>query len=194
MEAQPSRDRILTHEEVKRVWIAAETMGYPFGTIVKLLLLTGCRKSEIGSLQWNQIQEKQMTIPASVSKNGREHTIPIPSLAYDLLKQRQTSTTNSVNVFLATSGKSERYNGYAFHLKELQKKSGTSNWTLHDLRRTFASLHAELGTPIHIIEKMLNHVSGQISGVAAIYNRYSYQSEMREAVDKYEQFIQKLVE
>jgi integrase len=92
-------------------------------------------------------------------------------------------------LFRSSKNPDDPYNGYAFHLKELQKVNGTSDWTIHDLRRTFATLHAELGTPIHVIEKMLNHQSGSLSGVAGIYNRYSYMSEMREAVGKYEQLI-----
>lgn len=193
MESQPSRDRVLSHDELKRVWIAAETMGYPFGTIVKLLILTGCRKNEIGSLTWNQITKDTITIPATVAKNGREHTIPISALANNLLLSVPKPSVNGRYVFLATSGKSEKYNGYAFHLKELQKISETSGWTIHDIRRTYATNLAALGTPIHITERLLNHVSGTQGGIVAVYQKYQYLDEQREAVDKYEQFIQKLV-
>jgi len=69
----------------------------------------------------------------------------------------------------------------------IDRLSGVTNWTLHDLRRTFATRLAEMGTPPHVIERLLNHVTGQISGVAAIYNRASYQDEMRAALAKWEE-------
>lgn len=185
MATQPSRDRVLSHDELKAIWNACEGT---FGTIVKLLLLTGCRKMEIGTLQWHQITDTTITIPASVAKNGREHVVPLGELAKNILPPK----TNGY-LFRSAKDNSQMYNGYTFHLKELQKLSETSNWTLHDLRRTYATIHAELGTPIHVIEKMLNHVSGSLAGVAGIYNRYSYATEMREAVDKYEAFLSKLV-
>ena len=185
MAPQPSRDRILTDDEIKAVWKACEGT---FGTIVKLLLLTGQRKMEIGTLTWNQITKDTITIPAEIAKNGREHTIPIGPFTASLLPKK----TNGY-LFRSAKDNDEMYNGYTFHLRQLHKASGTSGWTLHDLRRTCASHHASIGTPLHIIERLLNHVSGQISGVAAIYNRHTYKSEMRLAVENYEKHIQALI-
>lgn len=181
MAPQASRDRILTPEELKAVWNACEGT---FGTIVKLLILTGQRKMEIGLLQSDQIKGDLVELPPHVTKNGRAHQFPIGPLAQALIPSRDGY------LFRSSKNEDELYNGYAFHLKELQKGSGTSDWTLHDLRRTFATIHAELGTPIHVIEKLLNHVSGSLSGVAGIYNRYSYQKEMREACLRYEAHIE----
>ena len=70
----------------------------------------------------------------------------------------------------------------------------TTPYTLHDLRRTFSSNLARLGTPIHVTEKLLNHASGTVSGVAAIYNRYSYLDEMREAVRQHDEFLAQIVQ
>jgi integrase len=164
MEPQPSRDRVLSDDEIKRVWNAATTMGYPFGTIVQLLLLTGQRKMEIGSLTWDQVGKDQLSLPASVTKNGRAHVVPLPPAAVALLPARGTGS-----VFRATDSE-DPYNGFTFHLRKLQAESETTDWTLHDLRRTVATNLAALGVPIHVTEKILNHVSGSLSGVAAIYN------------------------
>lgn len=180
MPPQSSRDRVLTPEELKAVWNACEGT---FGTIVKLLLLTGQRKMEIGSLRSDQVNGDTITIPASIAKNGREHTFPIGPLAQSLLPDR------TGYLFRSAKNPSEPYNGYTFHLKELQKRSGTSGWVLHDCRRSFATLHAQMGTPIHIIEKALNHQSGSLSGVAGIYNRFSYLPELRSACIAYEEFL-----
>ena len=185
MDAQPSRERVLTDNEVKAIWNACEGT---FGTIVKLLLLTGQRKMEIGTLRWSDLTDTTITIRAEVAKNGKESVIPLGSLAKSLLPPKSNGY-----LFRSAKDNDELYNGYTFHVKQLQKASGTGNWTIHDLRRTFATKHAELGTPIHVVEKLLNHVSGSLAGVAGIYNRYSYFSEMQTAVDNYEQFLRKLV-
>jgi integrase len=71
----------------------------------------------------------------------------------------------------------------------LLKDTGLAHFTLHDLRRTYATLHAKMGTPVHVSERLLNHVSGTISGVAAVYNRHSYQEEMQVAVTHFGDMI-----
>lgn len=184
MEPQRSRDRVLSQEELRRVWLAAEEVGYPFGTIVRLLILTGQRKTEIGGMTWEQVRDDHVELPAAIVKNGRAHSFPLgPAVKGMLPKARKSGP-----VFTAT-GSRDPYNGYTYHLKLLQKASQTSDWTLHDLRRTFATGLAELGTPIHVTEKALNHVSGTLSGVAAIYNRHSYSSEIRAAVELWEKEV-----
>ncbi|HEY5081999.1 MAG TPA: site-specific integrase [Bauldia sp.] len=185
-----SRARVLTDEELKRVWIASEEMGYPFGTIAQLLILTGQRKSEIGGLEWKYLGEDRITLPPTVTKNGREHTFPVAPLAAARL-EALSRTTNHSHLFLTHRGASLRgaegiYNGYAFHLKQLHKASATSDWTLHDLRRTFATGLASLGVPIHVTEKLLNHVSGTTGGIVAVYQRHSYWTEQVAALKAWE--------
>jgi integrase len=85
------------------------------------------------------------------------------------------------------------FNGWSVAQKALLKETGLAHFTLHDLRRTFSTIHARIGTPIHVTEKLLNHVSGTISGVAAVYNRHSYLDEMKEALNNYEQFLSELL-
>lgn len=188
MASQPTRSRVLSDDELARVWIAAEKMGYPFGTIVQLLILTGQRKSEIGSLQWEWIKEDRITLPATVTKNGREHSFPVGSYSHKLLARIRPSPTTLP--FLGKNGVA--YNGYAFHLKQLHKLSGTSDWTLHDLRRTFATGLAALNVPIHVTEKLLNHVSGTTGGLVAVYQRHNYWSEQMQALQAWEDKVQSL--
>lgn len=196
MPNQPSRDRVLSDDELKRVWIAAEQLGQ-FGVIVRLLILTGQRRGEIGSLKWEWIKDRSITLPASATKNGREHSVPMTEYALSTF-QPCRNTALSKFVFPArssstTSGISARsespFNTWSKTHSNILKLSGTSGWTLHDLRRTFASNQARLGTPIHIIEKLLNHVSGSLAGVAGIYNRYSYFEEMAVAMQRHEDFV-----
>lgn len=187
MESQSSRERVLSDDELKRVWAASADMGYPFGTIVQLLILTGQRRSEIGKLDWSYIGGDRITLPASLVKNGREHVFPLAPLAKSLLPKAGVGP-----VFLATGSDEIIYAGFAYHLPKLQALSETKDWTLHDLRRTFATNLAAMGTPIHVTEKILNHVSGSISGVAAIYNRHAYFDEMRAALEAWETKVRSL--
>ena len=187
MEAQPTRERVLSDEELKRVWIAATRMGYPFGTIVQLLILTGQRRSEIGKLHRNYVKNDRIVLPAAFVKNGREHVFPLAPLAKSLIP-----VTGNSYLFRA-AGLEVPYSGYAFHMPLLHTYSETSGWTPHDLRRTFATNLAAMGTPIHVTEKVLNHVSGSISGVAAIYNRHTYFEEMGAALVAWEERLQGLL-
>ena len=85
------------------------------------------------------------------------------------------------------------FNGWSKSKHQLGEVSQTSNWTLHDLRRTFATRLAEMGVAPHVIERILNHVSGQISGVAAVYNRAKYFKEMEEAVTLWESRLKSII-
>ena len=182
MTTQPTRDRVLTDDELKRVWMAAEAIGHPFGTIVRLLILTGQRRSEIGTLQRTYVHEDRITLPKEVTKNAREHTFPLSVVSAALIA---TALPKDGFLFRAT-GSMDNYNGYAFHLKQLKSASDTSDWTLHDLRRTFATGLASLNVPIHVTEKILNHVSGTTGGIVAVYQRHSYWTEQVAALKAWE--------
>lgn len=177
-----TRDRVLTDNELVAVIRAANEIGYPFGTIVLLLIYTGQRKGEIALLDWSWIGKETITIPKDVAKNHREHTVPYG---------------DPVRAILSTVPRTEGrlFTVYNWDAKTdlLRKRAAIAHFTLHDLRRTYASGMAALSVPPHVVEKLLNHVTGTVSGVAAIYNRYSYQSEMRQAVDAWEHHLSVLI-
>ena len=183
-----SRSRVLTDDELRRVWIASDECG-TFGVIVKLLILTGQRRGETAALQSSWIKPDTITLPKEITKNGREHTFPIGTMAASLLAKRSTSG----GLFLAR-WKQTNFSGWSTSKAALDKLSGVSGWTLHDLRRTFATNLAALGTPIHVTERLLNHVSGTQSGIVAVYQRHSYMPEMRKAVEARERHLHALVE
>lgn len=163
--------RVLTREELKAVWSYEEP---PFSDIVRLLILMGQRRTETSLISADWIDGDLITFPAEVTKNRREHTIPYGELSGSLLPPRP-------------------FAGWSKAKAGMDRTVDIPPWTLHDLRRTFATMHAEIGTPIHVTERLLNHVSGTLSGVAAIYNRHTYLSEMRLAVANYEAHLQSLV-
>lgn len=167
------RSRVLSYAELAQIWAATE-QPTPFNIIVRLCLLTGQRRGELSAIRSVNLAEHGLVIPAGTTKNRREHFIPLPDISRKLVKQLTTSS-----------------NSWSKNKKNLDARCDVSEWTLHDLRRTFATNLAELGVEPHIIERLLNHSSGQISGVAAIYNRFSYQPQMRAALELYQQELVK---
>jgi integrase len=198
---EEARDRILSDEEVSEVWAATNAMGWPFGPLFQLLLITGQRRNEVGRMMWDQVDFDQAvwTLPKQDTKAKRKHEVPLSPMAIDLLS---SLPRNGAFVFTTTgktpvSGygrakvrcdelmsvewlKSRRKDKW---LQEDVEPQRIPHWRLHDLRRTVASGMAEIRIAPHIIEKVLNHSTGQISGVAAVYNRHTYLREKTDALN-----------
>ena len=188
-----SRDRILSDSELSNVTEAALEHPYPFGPIIMLLALTGQRRGEIAALEWEWIDrvEQTITLPTTLTKNKRLHVFPYGDRTAELL---EALPRTGAYLFPARTEAATTFNGWGKSKARFDTGlDGVQPYTLHDLRRTFSSTLARLNTPIHVTEKLLNHVSGTISGVAAIYNRHSYMEEMREAIAAYEAHLAKLV-
>ncbi|MEM8776105.1 MAG: site-specific integrase [Pseudomonadota bacterium] len=181
-----ARDRVLSLEELCLVWQQAEACGYPFGTIVQLLILTGQRRGEITNLRRSWLADGAIIFPPEITKNSREHTLPVGPMARSII---DNITGDTDLLFPSRLNPETPFNGFSRAKRNFDKAIDIEAYTLHDLRRTFSSLMAGLSTPIHVTEKILNHASGAISGVAAVYNRHSYQEEMREAFGVYEECI-----
>lgn len=163
------RSRVLSNTELRQVW---EYEAPPFSDHLKLLILTGQRRSQYKTFT---VQNDTIVFPKDVMKGKREHTIPLTPMVKEVFDRLQP------------------FNGWSKAKAKMDKTVLIPHWTIHDLRRTFATKHAELGTPVHVIEKILDHQSGSISGVASIYNRYSYLKEAREALEKYEEWLTTIV-
>ncbi len=185
---EKSRDRVLADPELLRVWMRAEEIGYPYGTICQLLITTGQRRSEVASLHWEWIREGAITLPASITKNGRETRIPYGPLTASII---DSVPKLGPLLFPARGYPDKPFQGFGASKLELDK-CGVPCFTHHDFRRTYATNMAALGVPIHVVEKLLNHASGTLRGVAAIYNRFSYWEEMKDAVEKWERRLQSL--
>jgi integrase len=184
-----SRARVLTNDEINAVWKGTDQMEGHFSTIVKLLILTGQRRTKISSLQFSWIKNDHIVFPKDICKNGKEHTFPIGLLASQLLAS--TSTSSSASILFPARGKDTPFNGWSKSKAVLDALSGIADWTLHDLRRTFATRLAEMGVAPHVIERLLNHVTGSLSPIALVYNKAKYLEEMREAVEKWEAYLAK---
>ncbi len=177
--SQKTRDRVLTNEELRKIWHASKEYRQ-FGLVIRACILLGTRRGETSELQKEWIGASSLTIPTSATKNGREHLLPLSSTAKSIVLE-------------ITKSPRPNWNSWNKLKQTFDEKTGLSDWTIHDLRRTFSTLLAQLGTQPHIIERLLNHASGEISGVSAIYNRHKYLPEMREALQRYETHLATIV-
>jgi integrase len=187
-----SRDRVLTDEELKSFWRATEKLSFPFGPAFQIMALTGQRRGEVTSMRWSQLNlsEAVWTIPANIAKNGHAHAVPLSTTVLQVI-QHLPRFVGSDLVFTTTG--TSPISGFGRAKDRLDFIMEADEWRLHDLRRTAASGMARLGVAPHVIEKVLNHVSGEISGVAAVYNRHGYQTEKAEALEIWAKEIQALV-
>jgi integrase len=198
---EAARDRVLSDDEVRLVWRAFQSVGWPFGYIAKLLLLTGARRDEIAESRWSEIDiaAKTWTIAKERSKNGVAHEIPLSDAAIQIVARLPRvgekkdglifTTTGATPVSGFSRAKATTDKAIVEALKERATDPADvkppAGWVFHDMRRTAASGMAGLGIAPHVVEAVLNHRSGTIKGVAAVYNRYNYAAEKREALDKW---------
>jgi integrase len=180
-----SRDRVLSEAEVTTLLTYTLSNRSRFNDIVSLLLLTGQRKGEIAGLRWSECLGDQLRLPPERTKNKRLQVVPIGKRAQVLLESIEGGAT----YVFGTPEVDRPFNGWGRAQRDIIAATGLAHFTLHDLRRTFATLHAKIGTPVHVTERLLNHVSGTISGVAAVYNRHSYGEEMRVAIERYDALL-----
>jgi integrase len=169
------RERTLTPEELSQV---LKSLGEDaFGDIVRLLILTGQRREEIGGLRWTEVdlQRQTLVLPPERTKNRRLHELPLSKQAFDIIERRKVSGDKGEFVF------GRRWTNWSDCKAALdQQLQFKEEWRLHDLRRSAATLMGEIGVFPHIIEAILNHVSGHKAGVAGIYNRARYEIGMRD--------------
>ena len=187
------RSRVLADCELASIWHACGDDA--FGKTVKLLILTGARRSEIGGLCWSEIKLDigTWTLPAARSKNRRAHVLPLPQAALDIIATvprmaRRDQLFGERSAFGFTKWEAAK--------RKLDARVGdeVTAWKLHDLRRTVATRMADLGTQPHIIEAALNHISGHKAGVAGVYNRSSYEREVKTALALWADHVRALVE
>jgi integrase len=174
-DAGRSRDRVLTHEELRKLWHALGDGRY--ADVVRLLLLTGQRRTEIGGLIWSEVDfdRKLIVLAPDRTKNSRHHEVPLSSQALTIL-QRQPKRTEFVF---------SKHMGWAAAKARLDARLQIAPWRLHDLRRTCATQMGELGILPHVVEQALNHVSGAKAGVAGVYNRSKMSDAVRDALQRW---------
>jgi integrase len=184
-----ARDRVLSDDELAAVWCACGDDTY--SRCIRLLLLTGCRRQEVGGMCWSELdlEHGTWTIPAARSKNGRAHTLPLMPAMCAII-DRVPRMVGRDPLFCA---RGKGFGGWAAGKPGLDRRSGVTGWTHHDLRRTVATRMADIGVAPHIVEQILNHQSGHKAGPAGIYNRSSYEREVKAALGLWADHIHSLV-
>src|SRR5262245_44940560 len=178
----PPRDRVLSNAELAAVWSAAGDINLgEFGKVVRLLILTGARRSEVGGMRWPELAYGVWTLPKERSKNGREPSLPLPPAAMAII---ETIPHRNDREHLFGNASNVGFSMWDFAKNMLDKRLGdkVKPFTLHDLRRTTATGMANLGILPHVIEMVLNHQSGHKGGIGGVYNRSSYEREVRAAL------------
>jgi integrase len=219
---EQARDRVLSDDELRWLWKACDEIGWPFGPTTKLLMLTAQRRDEVATLNWADVdlEKRVWTIPREKAKNDRAHEVQLSDAALAVLKSLPrigedmvftTTGETPVSGFSRSKrrlddamirarrqslGLPEGDKEYRRALKlpaEKELPTEIPGWTLHDLRRTAATGMARLNFPPHVVDKVLNHASGTIKGVAAVYNRFAYLEERRAALDAWGRYVEALV-
>ena len=173
---QSSRERVLTDDELSKVWKAAE--GVP-GSVVKLLILTGARREEIAQLRWNEIQGDEIHLSNGRTKSGEARIIPLSGPAQELLASLPHISSEYV---FSTNGE-KPVSGWSSVKAKLDAACGVKSWVLHDLRRSCATGLQKLGVTLQATEAVLGHTSGSRGGVVGIYQRHDYAKEKRAALE-----------
>ena len=192
-----ARERVLSMDELRRVWVAAKAVGYPFGDAVRMIMLTGQRRSEVAEMEWGWVDAEQRTvqIPAARYKTKRPHVFPLSAPAWAVIQSLRkwnggdcifsTGGHGRVAGARPISGFSKAKAVISARIAELGAKEGLppmESWTVHDIRRSVATHMARLGVPQEHIERVLGHL---VQGVAGTYNRYSYLEEKRTALESW---------
>ena len=198
----PKRDRKLSDLELKLVWNASATLGYPFGPLFRLLLITGQRLEEVSGLKWSEVDRDNSlwSLPAGRAKNGNASLVHLPDLAVaelDALAKRKGRTDGwpKRGLIFTTTGETS-VSGHSRAKARLDREVGKlagkqedcphiEHWRLHDLRRTLATGMQRLGVRFEVTEAILNHVSGSKSGVAGVYQLHDWGPEKVKALNSW---------
>jgi integrase len=189
-EDEKERMRVLSDDEMAKVWNALPQGDY--GDICRLLMLTGLRKSEVGDLQFSEIdmQRGTITLPPERVKNGREHVIFMSAPVREILDRKEKTQGRDYVFGFGNGG----FSGWSRCKERLDAALGKmSGWVIHDIRRSVASGMGDLGIAPHVIEQCLNHASGTRAGIASVYNKSKYEKETREALTLWADHVSRII-
>jgi integrase len=178
-----ARSRVLGDDEIRAIWKAADGI---FGSYVKFLLLTGARRSEAAEMRFEEITGSEWTLPGSRNKTKVDLTRPLSAAAMEVL----ANLPRTNDTFGFSMDGVHPLSGFARPKRALDEKSGTSGWTLHDLRRTARTLLARAGVSAEIAERCVGHV---LPGIQAVYNHHDYRLEMQKAFEALALTIEQII-
>jgi integrase len=188
--AERTRDRVLTDDEIAAIWRASEAMAGPYGIGIRLLVLTGARREEIFGAGWDEYDPDGATVelPAARSKVKQQRSIMLTAGAVHLVE-----SLPRVGPYMLTTNGVSPFSGFSKAKVALDRESGIGDWRVHDIRRTVATGLQRLGVRLEVTETVLGHVAGSRRGVIGIYQRHSFRDEARAALTAWEQHLQRLL-
>lgn len=196
-----SRDRVLSDDELRALWLVADDEPLPWGQGLKLLILTGQRRDEVFSADRREFDIKGAvwTIPGERAKNGQAHRVPLSQMVLDVLTA-VPAVEGSKKLFAARGNAENGPSGFSKAQKRfretLAKKldpETVPDWTLHDIRRTVATGLQKLGIRVEVTEAVLNHLSGSRAGIVGVYQRHDFDAEKRHALDAWAAMVAQIV-
>lgn len=193
-----ARDRVLSDSELANVIKAARIIGGPYGGIVEFLALTGQRREEVAQARRSEfdMDQRTWTISKERTKNGKSHIVHLAPASIALLKKMSKTElkpkTDFAESYVFSTERSKPFRRFSAAKRTIDALSGVKGWRLHDLRRTCVSGMARLGVAPHVADKILNHQSGTISGVAAVYQRHDFLAERCEAMHRWDEHVRTL--
>jgi integrase len=185
-----ARDRVLSDDELARVILAAGQIDDRYGGIVELLALTGQRREEVARLAWDELDltQRVWTIPKLRTKNAKPHLVQLSDQSIAVLRRMEKR-----GPYVFADHGAKPFQHFAIAKRKLDELSKVTGWRLHDLRRTCVSGMARLGIAPHVADKILNHQSGTISGVAAVYQRHDFLHERKDALERWGAHVANIV-
>lgn len=186
------RDRVLSEYEIGQVWRAFGEQQVHVSAIFKLMLLTAQRRWEVSQMRFTDIDLKSgwWTIPGDFAKNGRSHRVPLSVESLKIIKSLPKPAKDQVWLFPSPTRKGQPIANVQKAAQRVRGESGVDNFVLHDLRRTASTVMASNGVTNFVVARILNHSE---PGVTQVYNRYSYDSEKREALEIWERKLLDIV-
>jgi integrase len=194
-EPSKARDRVLSDDEVRAFWRAADGVGEPFTSALKLMLITGQRRKEVAAMRWSELSANltTWTLPPERTKNRRSHEVPLSELARDLVRGAAASARFGDLVFTTTG--TTPISGWSKIKRKIDALMGeVPDWRLHDLRRTTVTGMARAGADLHVIERAVNHASGTFGGIVGTYQRHKFEAEVRAALEAWSHLLIAIVE
>jgi integrase len=193
-EAGRERDRVLSDDELVKLWRATEQIGGNFGSIFRILTLTGCRLNEIAQMRWAELSDDFATLklPAERVKNKTPHDVPLSPMARGVIAA-VPRISGSDFVFTSRSGRPVSAFSKAKAAVDALMGADVPPWRTHDVRRTVATGLQRLGVPLAVTEKVLNHEGESFAGIVRVYQKYEYAAEKRAALERGAAHVEGLV-
>jgi integrase len=187
------RIRVVTDSELAALWLACGELGYPYGPLIRMLALTGCRTSEVVNARWSEVdmRNRVWVIPAARYKSNAQHAVP---LCDDLIALLESLPRGAGGDFLFSSKRnagSRPLNGLGKIKIELDKMMGVSDWVYHDIRRSVRTRLSELRVAEHVAELAIGHSR---KGLARVYDQHRFADEIREALDAWALRLRQIVD